>query len=501
MASKTGKVIYATILILICAVFVAFSASSVWAQTPQPRVHISKMEDLPPLPPRTGFVPPPFDLSHLPMTFPEVRAKPLIQQPTGSWDWRWSGCVTSVTDQGACGACYAFASIANFESKILIDGGSSLDLSENNAKECPYVDPPCSSGGTFWQTGELFSHKGTVLETCDPYVASDVSCNSSCPYQQTMLDWCVISGNGVPSASTLKSYIHANGPVFTTLYVGPGTGDPWFDELASYNGTYGLYFPGTGWTPNHAVMIVGWDDNKVIRDNGPSGPIMGTGCWIVKNSWGSTWGDSGYFHIAYDNAAIGKYSSFINDWQNYDTNGGILYIDEAGYNTGSAVDWGFSNVTAWGLCRLNAPSNTQAWAIEFYTNDVTTDVDVYLYDSFTASGGGPTGTLGTLLAQSLNHTFSEAGYHQVVLPTPQNIGPGYGRSNPAAVVKITNSTFTSPMPGDAGGPLATDRSYCSFNGTDNSWWQTSTYAGFQCDMCIRIRTSTSPPAVSDAELY
>jgi C1A family cysteine protease len=496
MQCRVGILILACLLL--SGAILGFGDSSGWAQAPEPVPSMSKPQVLPPLPPGTGFVPPPIDLLHLPMTFPAARAKAMIQQPTAQWDWRWSGDVTSVKNQGACGACFAFASIANFESKILVDGGSSLDLSENNAKECPYVDPPCSTGGTYYQTAELFSHKGTVLETDDPYVASDTSCNSTVSYRQTMLDWCIISGGAVPTTSALKSYIHSNGPVYTTFYVGTGSGDPWYDELGIYDGSYGLYHPSTGATPNHAVMIVGWDDNKVIRQGGPGGTIMGTGCWIVKNSWSSGWGDSGYFHIAYQHAEIGKWSSFLNQWQTYDTNGGLLYIDEEGWNTQSC-GWDWSQ--NWGLARLDASgiTSTKAWAIEFYTNDVTTDVDVYLYDSFNTASGG---TLGTLLAQSLNNSFSEAGYHQVRLPTPYpDIGTTPGRSNPAAVVRITNQTYGSPTSTVCGGPLASGRSYISVNGTNGSWVETSTWTPYNSDVCVRIRTSTSPPAVSDAELY
>jgi C1A family cysteine protease len=115
-----------------------------------------------------------------------------------------------VRNQGSCGSCYAFASIANIESRLLIAGEPAYDFSENNAKECnwrelnSYRGYGSCDGGNYNMFASLFSQEGVVLETCDPYVADDVVCSSACPYQQTLLDWRIISGNVVPNADVLK---------------------------------------------------------------------------------------------------------------------------------------------------------------------------------------------------------------------------------------------------------------------------------------------------------
>jgi len=152
-----------------------------------------------------------------------------------------------VKNQGGCGACYAFAGIGNVESKVLIDTNTTTpgpDYSENNAKSCTWrainnwTDPwgylwgNCN-GGNYYILASLFSQKGIVDETNDPYVPANTTCNSSCPYNKTLLDWRVISGNAVPNTIALKTYIQTYGPVYTTLYVDPAHG---FD--GSYNGAF-----------------------------------------------------------------------------------------------------------------------------------------------------------------------------------------------------------------------------------------------------------------------
>jgi len=402
-------------------------------------------------------------------------------------DWRPLGKVTSVKDQGYCGSCYAFASIGNFESKMLIDGAYTLpdpDFSENNAKECnwrevnDYEYPPgvpwggCS-GGNYDMLASLFSQKGVVLDTCDTYVANDAgSCKTSCPYQKTLLDWRRISDDAVPDTTLLKNYIQTYGPVYTTLYAGDG--DAWATEFAAYNGTYTLYYPGTE-TPNHAVLIVGWDDS--LDHAGP-----GTGGWIVKNSWGTGWGgpcgygtEGGYFTIAYGSASIGKWSSFMYEWQDYDTTGGIMYYDEdGGWWSAAGCD---PSTTAWGLAKFIPSFDANVTRVEFWTDDITTDVDVYIYDNF--DGSAPT----TLLWSSLDNSFDEAGYHSVVVDPPLPVTTG---NDVIAVVQFTNSSYTYPVPVDGNGDIETNRTYFSCDGTPGSWEEMGYYG---VDVAIRLRIS------------
>jgi C1A family cysteine protease len=423
---------------------------------------------LTPPPPHTGYIPLPIDLSHLKGDrMPEgVRSENL---PT-KWDWREQGVITRVQDQNPCGACYAFASLANFESKLQMDGAGIYDFSENNAKECPWHDPSCV-GSNYWEMAGWFSQKGTVLESCDPYVNHDVSCKTTCPYIKTLLDWRFIS-YGVPETNVLKGYIQTYGPVYTSMYAGDYFDTEWWQEFSHHDGSYTLYYEGT-YDPNHAVLIIGWDDSLVHTG--------GIGGWIVKNSWGTDWGgpcgygsERGYFTIAYGSASIGENSSLVYAWQDYDANGDIMYYDEVGLTTA----WGCGDTTGWGLCKFIPPRNTYITRVEFYTTDRTTDVDVYIYGDFNGT------TCSNLLYSSLNHTFYEAGYHGVVVDPPLAVTHG---NDVIAVVKFSNVSDEYPVPVDTDGPNETGRTYRSCSGNPGSWQDVG--VDYDADVAIRLRTS------------
>lgn len=426
--------------------------------------------------PGPGFVPPSMDLSHLTgTTIPEIFRD---LQPPAQWDWREQSMVTPIRDQGACNACYAFASIGNIESKMLIDSVGTFDFSENNAKECNWYQSSCNPAN-YYKMANWFSKMGTVLESCDPYVPNNVDCNMSCPYVITLVDWRIISANSVPSTAVLKDYIYTYGPAYVALYSGDNNDPSWRNEFSNYDGSYTLYYTGS-WTTNHAVLIVGWDDT--LSHAG------GSGAWIAKNSWGTDWGgpcgygsENGYFTIAYGSASIGKWSSYLYDWQNYDSLGGVMYWDEGGWT----YNWGYQDQTAWGLCKFDTWGPIKVMAVEFWTNDVTTDIDVYVYDDFDGSN------LSNLLATDLNNDFEEAGYHSIALDPAVEI---QWWNDYYVVVKFTNSSYGYPIPVDDQGPYVTGKTYISHYGNPGTWFD---MGGNEVDIGIRARVRSLVGACCD----
>jgi C1A family cysteine protease len=393
-----------------------------------------------------------------------------------------------VKSQGACGSCYTFAAIGNVESKLLIDNAGTYDFSENHAKECNwreltgYEDPPGTpwgscDGGNYYMLASLFSREGLMLETGDPYDDRDMgcSCSSGCAYDKTLLDWRIISANAIADTNVLKQYILDNGPVYTMMDVEASQG---FDN--TYDGSYTFDYTMPGLTADHCVLIVGWSNNLPPVPGG-TGPADG---WIVKNSWGPSWGDNGYLYATYGAANLGLYASYMHDWQDYDPNEDVWSYDEDGFTD----RYGYGDTTAWGLARFTPDANTEIVRVEFWTTDVTTDVDVYLYDSFNGS------TLSNLRAQVLNRSFGEAGYHSVQLSSPVPVNQG---DDIFAVIRITNADDGFPIAVDSNGPFETGTTYLSHYGT--SWSDLGTAHGV--DAAIRLRTRIREQGVLDQSAY
>ncbi len=434
------------------------SRDNLLAAQPVPQIAPSTAMTVSRHPSPFGFEPPPLDLLHI-----RPASKILSQSLASHFDWREIGKVTPVKNQKACGSCYAFASLGNFEAKVLIDQDVTYDFSENNVKECEWWESSCN-GGNYWRVASFLAARGTVLESCDPYIAGNVECDSTCSYVASLLDWCVLSSSEPASVDVIKNYLQNYGPLYTAMYAGDS--DDWYYEFQSYDGSYTLYHEGSE-SPNHAVLIVGWDDT--LSHAG------GQGAWIVKNSWGTNWGgtcgygsERGYFTIAYGSARIGSYTSFLNDWQTYDANGELLYYDEGGFT--SAV--GYSSPTAWGLCKFTPEYDIDLLRVELWTLDAAT-VDAYIYDDFNA--GAPS----NLLAQSLDNYFSLAGYHSIELPSPVPIDAG---NDIYVVVKINDESYAYPLAFDDAGPPASGCCYISPNGS--YFWSFSTG-----DLGIRIRVA------------
>jgi C1A family cysteine protease len=205
-----------------------------------------------------------------------------------SLDWRTSGIVPDVRDQGSCGACWSFGTVGVMEAAIKKAGGPMTDLSEQFLVSCNTDGWDCDGGWTasayhYNKLGRHQSVVGAVLETAMPYSASNGTCTVAVSHPYKLAAWKFIAGDDftVPSVLALKTAIFNYGPVTAGVCTDAG-----WDSYTS-----GVYRPtsnGCGNSTDHQVVIVGWDDE--------------TTSWTVKNSWGADWGEAGYMRIAWDGA-------------------------------------------------------------------------------------------------------------------------------------------------------------------------------------------------------
>jgi predicted secreted protein len=213
-----------------------------------------------------------------------------------AFDWRDYGGVTSVKSQGSCGSCWAFGTVGPLEANIKIKDGVEKDLSEQYLVSCNEYGWGCSGGwwahDYHWQeipTDE--PDAGAVYEADFPYVAWDAPCNPPHTHHEKIDSWTFIGSQyGVPSVEAIKQAIYDHGPVSAAVCVN-----------SAFQGYSGDIFTGPECTDvNHAIVLVGWDDNQ------------GTdGIWILRNSWGPWWGESGYMRIEYETSLVGYSANYV----------------------------------------------------------------------------------------------------------------------------------------------------------------------------------------------
>ena len=414
-----------------------------------------------------GLIPSPLDLSHLKGTFP-FEGPMLLGFPV-AYDLRTQGKLSPVRYQGGCGSCWAFATYSSLESNLL--PSEPLDFSEDNLINTHGFDlDPCIGGNADMSTAYLSRWDGPISEADDPY---DLASPPGLPERKHIQEVLIIPDRTGPlDNDNLKQAVMTYGAIYTGMYWGDGS---------YHSGNYAYYYSG-GSLSNHAVAIVGWDDN-FDRNKFLTLP-PGNGAFIIRNSWGTWFGENGYFYVSYYDANIGTENRVFNNGgttSNYDY---IYDYDPLGWI--SSV--GFGSPTAWFANIFTADNSEQLKAVSFYTASLNSTYELYIYTNITSA---PTSGV---LAGSKNGTIAWPGYHTIVLDSPVLISTGQKFS---AVVSLTTPGYIHPIPIEY--PIASyttqatanaGESYISSNG--GSWIDLTSLPWCQeCNVCLKAFTSSS----------
>src|SRR3954469_15205874 len=214
-----------------------------------------------------------------------LRADAFAAPPAVDWRNNGGNFVTSIKDQSSCGSCVSFGTIATIEARMNVackTAGQQRDYSEAFLFYCGCGNC-CGTGWNFVPALEYCKNTGVAAESKFPYVPG----NRPCPSPPPTVDFKITGYTILPSAAERKAAIADGGPVIGGLAV--------YQDFYAYK--TGVYKPVSGALAGyHAVSVVGYDDNQA--------------CWICKNSWGPSWGDAGFFRIAYGQSMDQQFAAY-----------------------------------------------------------------------------------------------------------------------------------------------------------------------------------------------
>ena len=398
----------------------------------------------------TGYLQDRRDLSNLMSDPPRVSAPVL----PAKFDPREEGRkLPEVRDQGSYGTCWSFASIGALEASYMTRFGGTADLSELHQAWYVYKDPReghseelndkskpvLRQGGNASLSIHFLSGIGPASEESLKYDQATISdierltagrYPENYPHPVRLSDAYelgeVTSQNRNAMMTIIKKLVYENGAIevgYNTNRNNPG-----------YNMTSTNYYlpSNVERTGGHAVQIVGWDDNYPRNDFKNTLEI--NGAWLIKNSYGSDWGEKGYFWLSYEQ----------------DLHNVSAYI--AAKDTGARM-YGHDNLSAkhadtyaWGASVFRAAGNEYLNAVSFYTRDNNVPYKVYVKTH--GKEQPTTEDFGIPEEPDAQGTQDYAGYHTVNLASPVSLKAGdyfsvilnFGGIDPLMVIEDDNDS-------------------------------------------------------------
>jgi len=325
---------------------------------------------------------------------------------------------------------------------------------------------------------------GPVTTACDPFNQDSCADTSLSSVQQHVQNVLFLPyRTSATDNNNIKWALENYGSVYATMYIDSNS--------SNYNSnTAAWYYRGSPTLDDHAVTIVGWNDSYPASNFASHPP--GPGAFIVKNSWGTNWGQNGFFYVSYYDTQFAT-SNVINGQQWAEPPTVFTAQPTTNYNTNYQYDplgWvssvGEGGSTAWGANVFTATSNQSLSAVSLYAGSVSTSYAIYVYTNPT------TGPVGVTAYTGPTGTIALPGYYTIPLNTTVPLTAGQKFS---VVIEITTPGSNEPIPVEITEPgysTATGQpgqGYLSANGTS---WTDATEVETNMSICIKAFATNVP---------
>lgn len=195
----------------------------------------------------------------------------------------WPTCIHPIMNQGGCGSCWAFGAVESLSDRYCIQKHINVVLSPEFMVDCDTSDGGCKGGATS-RAWNFLETTGVVEESCDPYNTGKTGCITHCTDGLPLKTYKSGAWKSYSGVESIQLAILQGGPLETTFGV--------YNDFFSYKSGVYVYNGTAAHAGGHAVKVLGW------------GKENGLDYWLCANSWGSGWGDQGYFKIAFGQCGI-----------------------------------------------------------------------------------------------------------------------------------------------------------------------------------------------------